>query len=170
MTTVAFTINGKRTRVDADPDTPLVWIIREHLKLTGTKFGCGIAQCGACTVHVDGEPAFSCTTPLEAVARREVTTIEGLSHDSSHALQRAWIEEQVPQCGYCQSGQIMTAAALLKRNPHPSRAQIIEAMNGNICRCGTYNHIIRAIGAAAKMTQNKHAPKHASAASAVGEG
>ncbi len=120
MTKVMFAINGAAVSVDADADTPLLWIVREHLKLTGTKFGCGIAQCGACTVHIDGDPAFACITPLEAVARRHVTTIEGLSHDSSHPVQRAWIEEQVPQCGYCQSGQIMAAAALLKRNPHPS--------------------------------------------------
>ncbi len=163
MTTIAFTINGKPARVEADEDTPLLWIIREQLKLTGTKFGCGIAQCGACTVHVDGEPVRSCITPLQIVAGRRVTTIEGLSPDSSHPLQRAWIEEQVPQCGYCQSGQIMSAAALLKRNPHPTRAQIVEAMNGNICRCGTYNHIIRAIGRAAGMTQNEHGTKHADA-------
>ncbi len=169
MATIAFTINGNAARVDADGDTPLLWIIRDHLKLTGTKFGCGIAQCGACTVHVDGEAVRSCITPLQVVAQRQVTTIEGLSPDSSHPLQRAWIEEQVPQCGYCQSGQIMTAAALLKRNPHPTRAQIVEAMNGNICRCGTYNHIIRAIGRAAGMTQNEHGTKHADAASS-GEG
>jgi isoquinoline 1-oxidoreductase subunit alpha len=147
MTT--FTINGKSVDVAADPDTPLLWIIREHLKLTGTKFGCGIAQCGACTVHIDGEPTRSCGVPLSGVAGKAVTTIEGLSVDSSHSLQKAWIAEQVPQCGYCQSGQIMQAAALLKNNPKPTREQIVEHMNGNICRCGTYSRIIAAIQIAA---------------------
>ena len=170
MATVAFTINGKPASVEADDDTALLWIVREHLKLTGTKFGCGVAQCGACTVHIDGEPAFACITPLKDVAQREVTTIEGLSHDSNHPVQRAWIEEQVPQCGYCQSGQIMAAAALLKRTPHPTRAQIVEAMNGNICRCGTYNHIIRAIGVAARMTLNEQPSKHTAVAPASREG
>lgn len=146
----AFTINGRAVDVDAEPDTPLLWVIREHLKLTGTKFGCGIAQCGACTVHIDGEPARSCVTWLDDVTGREVTTIEGLSPDASHPLQKAWISEQVPQCGYCQSGQIMQAAALLDSNPHPSRDQIIEHMDGNICRCGTYVRIIRAIQRAAQ--------------------
>lgn len=147
MTT--FTINGKSVDVAADEDTPLLWIIREHLKLTGTKFGCGIAQCGACTVHIDGEPTRSCSVPLSSVAGRTVTTIEGLSADSSHPLQKAWIAEQVPQCGYCQSGQIMQAAALLKKHPKPTREQIVEHMNGNICRCGTYSRIIAAIQTAA---------------------
>ncbi|MGK9168860.1 (2Fe-2S)-binding protein [Inquilinus limosus] len=146
----AFTINGRAMNVAAGPDTPLLWVIREHLKLTGTKFGCGIAQCGACTVHVDGEPARSCVTPLESVAGRAVTTIEGLSPDASHPLQKAWIAEQVPQCGYCQSGQIMQAAALLASNPSPTREQIIEHMDGNICRCGTYLRIISAIQRAAR--------------------
>jgi isoquinoline 1-oxidoreductase subunit alpha len=147
MTT--FTINGKSVDVAAEPDTPLLWIIREHLKLTGTKFGCGIAQCGACTVHIDGEPIRSCSVPLSGVAGKAVTTIEGLSAGSSHPLQKAWIAEQVPQCGYCQSGQIMQAAALLKNNPKPTREQIVEHMNGNICRCGTYSRIIAAIQSAA---------------------
>ena len=146
----AFTINGRAVDVPAEPDTPLLWVIREHLKLTGTKFGCGIAQCGACTVHVDGEPMRSCQTPLQDVAGKTVTTIEGLSPDASHPLQKAWIAEQVPQCGYCQSGQIMQAAALLKSNPQPSRQQIIEHMDGNICRCGTYGRIISAIERAAQ--------------------
>jgi isoquinoline 1-oxidoreductase subunit alpha len=141
----AFTINGNAVDVAAEPDTPLLWVIREHLKLTGTKFGCGIAQCGACTVHIDGEPARSCQTFLEDVAGRKVTTIEGLSPDSSHPLQKAWIIEQVPQCGYCQSGQIMQAAALLEHTPGPTREQIIAHMDGNICRCGTYVRIISAI-------------------------
>jgi isoquinoline 1-oxidoreductase alpha subunit len=141
--------------VAAEPDTPLLWIIREHLKLTGTKFGCGIAQCGACTVHVDGEPTRACITPLELVAGRSVTTIEGLSATSSHPLQQAWIALQVPQCGYCQSGQLMEAAALLARNPAPSREQIVEAMNGHICRCGTYNKIISAIQSASGVQPAK---------------
>jgi isoquinoline 1-oxidoreductase alpha subunit len=146
----AFRINGRAVDLAAEPDTPLLWVIREHLKLTGTKFGCGIAQCGACTVHVDGEPTRSCITLLEDVAGREVTTIEGLSPDASHPLQQAWIAEQVPQCGYCQSGQIMQAAALLNSNPNPNRDQIVEHMDGNICRCGTYVRIISAIQRAAR--------------------
>ena len=148
MTT--FTINGQAVNVAAEPDTPLLWVVREHLKLTGTKFGCGIAQCGACTVHVDGEPSRSCQTQLQDVAGKTVTTIEGLSPNASHPLQKAWIAEQVPQCGYCQSGQIMQAAALLKDNPKPTREQIIEHMDGNICRCGTYVRIISAIERAAR--------------------
>ncbi len=143
MTT--FTINGRRVDVSADLDTPLLWVIREHLKLTGTKFGCGIAQCGACTVHIEGEPVRSCVTQLSTVAGKTITTIEGLSLDSSHPLQKAWIVEQVPQCGYCMSGQIMQAAALLKKNPKPTRDEIVRYMDGNICRCGTYSRIIAAI-------------------------
>ena len=146
----AFTINGRRVDVKADADTPLLWVIREHLKLTGTKFGCGIAQCGACTVHVNGEPTRSCTTALADVAGKQVTTIEGLSQKGDHPLQKAWIAEQVPQCGYCQSGQIMKAAELLARNKNPSRAEIVSHMNGNICRCGTYTRIVAAIQRAAK--------------------
>lgn len=141
----AFTMNGRPVRVAAEPDTPLLWVIREHLKLTGTKFGCGIAQCGACTVHVDGEPTRSCQTLLQDVAGKTVVSIEGLSANSSHPLQKAWVAEQVPQCGYCQSGQIMQAAALLKSNPKPTREQIVDHMDGNICRCGTYPRIISAI-------------------------
>ena len=143
--TTAFVLNGKNVEVDADADTPLLWIIREWLKLTGTKFGCGIAQCGACTVHLDGHAVRSCQTFLEDVANRRVTTIEGLSANSDHPLQKAWIAEQVPQCGYCQSGQIMQAAALLSANPKPTRREIVGGMDGNICRCGTYPRIIRAI-------------------------
>ena len=143
--TTAFVLNGKNVEVDADADTPLLWIIREHLKLTGTKFGCGIALCGACTVHLDGGAVRSCQTFLGDVLHRRVTTIEGLSANSDHPLQKAWIAEQVPQCGYCQSGQIMQAAALLNANPKPSRREIVEGMDGNICRCGTYPRIIRAI-------------------------
>jgi len=147
---VAFTLNGKSKNVDVPPGTPLLWVLREHIGLTGTKFGCGIAACGACTVHVDGQPVRSCATPLSLVAGRAVTTIEGLSPDGTHPLQKAWIAEQVPQCGYCQSGQIMMAAALLAQNKKPTRAQIVQHMNGNICRCGTYNHIIAAIQRAAR--------------------
>jgi isoquinoline 1-oxidoreductase subunit alpha len=147
---VAVTVNGERQDVAVDRDTPLLWALREHLGLTGTKFGCGIAACGACTVHVDGNPVRSCITPLSLVEGRSVTTIEGLSPDGRHALQKAWIAEQVPQCGYCQSGQIMQAAALLARNKNPSRDQIVEQMNGNICRCGTYLRIIAAIQRAAR--------------------
>ncbi len=148
MTT--FTINGQRVEVDLAPDTPLLWVIRDHLGLTGTKFGCGIAQCGACTVHVDGEPVRSCQTWLEDVEGTSVTTIEGLSPDAAHPLQRAWVAEQVPQCGYCQSGQIMQAAALLSATPAPTRDEIVAHMDGNICRCGTYPKIIRAIERATK--------------------
>ena len=140
MTTVAFTINGKPASVDADADTPLLWIVREHLKLS-----CGAGLCGACTVHLDGKAVRSCQTQLSEVANKKVTTIEGLSPDSSHPLQKAWIANQVPQCGYCQSGQIMQAAELLARNPKPSRDQIVQHMDGNICRCGTYSQIITAI-------------------------
>jgi isoquinoline 1-oxidoreductase alpha subunit len=147
---VAFTLNGKSKNVDVPPGTPLLWVLREHIGLTGTKFGCGVAACGACTVHIDGQPVRSCATPLSLVAGRAVTTIEGLSPDGTHPLQKAWIAEQVPQCGYCQSGQIMMAAALLAKNKKPTRAQIVEHTNGNICRCGTYNHIIAAIQRAAR--------------------
>ncbi len=146
----AFTINGRAVDVTADPDTPLLWVIREQLKLTGTKFGCGVAQCGACTVHLDGEPARSCQVQLQDMAGRRVTTIEGLSPDGSHPLQKAWVAEQVPQCGYCQSGQIMQAAALLASNATPTREQIVDHMDGNLCRCGTYVRIVRAIQRAAR--------------------
>ncbi len=145
MTKVTFAINGAAVSLDADADTPLLWIVREHLKLTGTKFGCGAGLCGACTVHLDGKAVRSCQTQLSAVAGKKVTTIEGLSLDSSHPLQKAWIALQVPQCGYCQSGQIMQAAELLAKNPKPSREQIVAHMDGNICRCGTYSQIIEAI-------------------------
>jgi isoquinoline 1-oxidoreductase alpha subunit len=141
----AFTLNGKSKNVEVPPGTPLLWVLREHIGLTGTKFGCGVAACGACTVHVDGKPVRSCATPLSLVAGREVTTIEGLSPDGTHPLQKAWIAEQVPQCGYCQSGQIMMAAALLAKNKKPTRAQIVEHMATNICRCGSYPRIVRAI-------------------------
>ena len=145
-----FVINGRKVEVDAEVDTPLLWIIREQLKLTGTKLGCGIAQCGACTVHVEGNAVRSCQTFLEDIAEKNVTTIEGLSTNADHPLQIAWIAEQVPQCGYCQSGQIMQAAALLSSNPRLTRQQIIDGMDGNICRCGTYPRIVRAIERAMK--------------------
>ena len=143
--TVSFTVNSKAATSDAPPHTPLLWVIREQLKLTGTKFGCGTGLCGACMVHIDGKRAFSCQTQMSEVAGRAVTTIEGLSVDSSHPVQKAWLAERVPQCGYCQSGQIMSAAALLKETPKPSRDQIVEHMSANICRCGTYPRIVRAI-------------------------
>ncbi|HMC57902.1 MAG TPA: (2Fe-2S)-binding protein, partial [Candidatus Solibacter sp.] len=137
--------------VKAEPDTPLLWVIRDEVGLTGTKFGCGMALCGACTVHINGQPVRSCVTPISAVAGQTVTTIEGLSPDRSHPVQMAWIEEDVPQCGYCQSGQIMTAAALLAKSANPTDADIDEAMRNNICRCGTYDGIRRAIHRAAEM-------------------
>lgn len=140
-----ITLNGHRVQIRSEPDTPLLWVLRDELKMMGTKYGCGLALCGACTVHLDGEAIRSCVTPLEAVAGRQVTTIEGLSASGEHPLQQAWIAEQVPQCGYCQSGQIMGAAALLMRTPKPSVAQIEEVMNGHLCRCGTYPRIKAAI-------------------------
>ena len=146
---ISLTVNGKRYDVDVSSDTPLLWVLRDAIGLTGTKFGCGLQQCGACTVHLDGVSARSCGVPVSQVGNRKVTTIEGLSEKSSHPLQRAWIEEQVPQCGYCQSGQIMSAAALLARTPKPADSDIDTAMNGNICRCGTYQRIRRAIHRAA---------------------
>ena len=146
----SFTINGQTVDVDADPNTPLLWVIREHLKITGTKFGCGVGQCGACTVHIDGAATYACLTPVATVEGRDVTTIEGLSADGTHPLQEAWVAEQVPQCGYCQSGQIMRAADLLANNPDPSREEIVSHMSTNICRCGTYNRIISAIQRAAR--------------------
>ncbi len=147
---VSFTINGQAASVDAGADTPLLWVVREHLKLTGTKYGCGAGLCGACTVHVGGKAVPSCQTGLKDVAGKAVTTIEGLSPSNSHPLQKSWVAEQVPQCGYCQSGQIMKAAELLAKTKTPSRAQIVEHMDGNICRCGTYPRIVRAIERAAR--------------------
>jgi isoquinoline 1-oxidoreductase alpha subunit len=147
---VHFKINGQAASSDAPPATPLLWVIREDLKLSGTKFGCGVGLCGACMVHVDGKRAFSCQTQLSEVAGRSVTTIEGLSPDSSHTVQKAWLAEKVPQCGYCQSGQIMSAADLLKQKPHPTREEIVEHMSAHICRCGTYPRIVRAIERAAR--------------------
>jgi aerobic-type carbon monoxide dehydrogenase small subunit (CoxS/CutS family) len=145
-----ITINGVRHELTVDPNVPLVWVLRDTLGLTGTKYGCGVAECGACTVHVDGQPIRSCITPVGAVADRPVVTIEGLSDKGDHPVQKAWIAEQVPQCGYCQSGQIMQAAALLAQHPKPTRSQIVEHMNGNLCRCGTYPRIIRGIERASR--------------------
>ncbi len=147
----SFIVNGKPVNVDVEPSTPLLWVLRESLGLTGTKYGCGMALCGACTVHLDGKAIRSCVAPLSRVAGEHVTTIEGLSPDLSHPLQRAWIEIDVPQCGYCQSGQIMSAAILLQENPNPSDEDIDDAMSGNICRCGTYPRIRSAIHHAAEM-------------------
>jgi aerobic-type carbon monoxide dehydrogenase small subunit (CoxS/CutS family) len=146
---IALRINGKDVNVDAAPDTPLLWVLRDSLAMTGTKFGCGIAQCGACTVHIDGAPSRSCQLPVSALAGKEITTIEGISADGSHPVQQAWIAEQVPQCGYCQSGQIMSAVALLAKTKNPTDADIDAAMSGNVCRCGTYQRIRRAIHRAA---------------------
>ena len=148
---ISFTVNGKDQKVDVAPDTPLLWVVRDTIGLTGTKYGCGVALCGVCIVHVNGEPVRSCTTPISQVAGKRVTTIEGLSRNSSHPVQKAWIAEEVPQCGYCQSGQIMSAAALLAKNKNPSDADIDKAMSGNICRCGTYNRIHKAILTASAM-------------------
>ena len=148
-------INGEMKSLEVDPATPLLWVLREQLGLTGTKFGCGLALCGACTVHVDGKAVRSCVTPVAAVAEKRVTTIEGLSADRSHPVQRAWLEVQVPQCGYCQSGQIMSAAALLAVNANPEDRDIDDAMAGNLCRCGTYARIRRAIHLAAEMARGR---------------
>jgi aerobic-type carbon monoxide dehydrogenase small subunit (CoxS/CutS family) len=151
-TMIELRVNRKDHQVDVSPDTPLLWVIRETLGLTGTKFGCGMAQCGACTVHLEGEAVRSCVTPVARAAGKDVTTIEGLADDLHHPLLRAWIEEDVPQCGYCQSGQIMAAAVLLRENPRPTDADIDDSMTGNICRCGTYLRIRRAIHRAAELT------------------
>jgi isoquinoline 1-oxidoreductase alpha subunit len=148
---ISLVVNGKSRNVDVAPSTPLLWVLRDTLGLTGTKYGCGIAACGACTVHLDGEPVRSCILPVSAATGKQIVSIEGLSADRSHPVQRAWIEEDVPQCGFCQSGQIMSAAALLARNPAPTDADIDAAMVGILCRCGTYNRIRRAIKRAAKL-------------------
>jgi len=150
---IELVVNGVFRRADVAPDTPLLWVLRERLDLTGTKYGCGVALCGACTVHVDGQPVRACVTPVSAVAGRRVTTIEGLSSRTDHPVQRAWIELDVPQCGYCQSGQIMSAVALLQRTPAPTDADIDDAMAGNICRCGTYQRIRAAIHRAAALAR-----------------
>jgi|SRR5688572_11750253 len=145
MAAVNLSVNGKKQTVDVEPATPVLWVLRDHLDLVGTKYGCGVAQCGACTIHLDGVAVRSCMLPISAVGNKEITTIEGLSKNGEHPLQKAWLEHDVPQCGYCQAGQIMTAAALLTKNPKPTDAEIESAMNGNICRCGTYLRIKKAI-------------------------
>ncbi len=150
MATIELSINGQQKEIDVDPNTPLLWVLRDHLDLVGTKYGCGIAQCGACTVHVDGVAMRSCSMPVQGLAGKKITTIEGLSDNGDHPVQQAWIAHDVPQCGYCQAGQIMSAAALLKKNANPSDQDIDTAMNGNICRCGTYTRIKAAIKTAAK--------------------
>jgi isoquinoline 1-oxidoreductase subunit alpha len=150
-----LTVNGAQQNIDAAPDTPLLWVLRDHLSLTGTKYGCGMALCGACTVHVDGVAVRACVLPLQAAEGKTVTTIEGLAKDRSHAVQRAWVEMDVPQCGYCQSGQIMSAAALLRSNPSPSDAEIDAALSGNICRCGTYVRIRTAVHRAAELLRGE---------------
>ena len=152
---VEFVLNGKPQKVDVNPAMPLLWVLRDTLGMTGTKFGCGMALCGACTVHIDGSPTRSCVLPISSVAGKHVTTIEGLSTDRSHPVQRAWMEIDVPQCGYCQSGQIMSAAALLAKNPSPTDEQIDTAMTGNICRCGTYQRIRKAIHRASSSMAGK---------------
>lgn len=143
-------INGKKLKVDVDPNTPLLWVLRDHLKLVGTKYGCGIAQCGACTVHFNGNAVRSCQLPISSIEDNKITTIEGLSENGDHPVQKAWLEHDVPQCGYCQAGQIMSAASLLKSNPNPSDEEIENSMSGNICRCGTYTRIKAAVKTAAK--------------------
>jgi len=148
---ISLTVNGQKYELTVDPDTPLLWVLRDHLKLTGTKYACGIAACGACTVHLNGQPIRSCVTPLSSLADQSIVTIEGLSEDSDHPVQKAWLELNVPQCGYCQSGQLMAAAALLAQTPRPSDAEIDRAMSGILCRCGTYQRIRAAIHRAAEI-------------------
>ncbi len=148
-------INGKKKQVNVDPQTPMLWVLRDHLNLTGTKYGCGVAACGACTIHLGGVAVRSCQLPVAAIGTKVITTIEGLSENGDHPVQKAWLEHDVPQCGYCQTGQIMTAAALLKSKPNPTDADINSAMNGNICRCGTYLRIKAAVKTAAKLKNNK---------------
>ncbi|MGA8145386.1 MAG: (2Fe-2S)-binding protein [Candidatus Acidiferrales bacterium] len=166
MASISFRLNGKPQTLDVDPDMPLLWALRDVVGLTGTKYGCGVAQCGACTVHLDGSPIRSCVTSVSEIAGKSVTTIEGISADRSHVIQQAWITEQVPQCGYCQSGQIMAAAALLAQKPKPTDADIDRAMSGNICRCGTYQRLRRAIHRAAGQA----APESKTTASAARRG
>jgi len=169
MAAIKFTLNGKSQTVDVSPRMPLLWVLRDTLNMTGTKFGCGIAQCGACTVHLNGQAIRSCITPVSNVASKSVTTIEGLSTDNSHPVQSAWIELDVPQCGYCQSGQIMAATSLLAKTPQPTDADIDEVMKGNICRCGTYQDLRKAIHRAANImaTKNKRAGTAAQAKGGV---
>ena len=154
MANFNLNINGKQQQIDVDPTTPMLWVLRDHLKLVGTKYGCGIAQCGACTVHLGDNAVRSCQLPVSAVGDQKITTIEGLSENGDHPVQKAWLEEDVYQCGYCQAGQIMNASAFLKSNPNPTDEQIETAMNGNICRCGTYTRIKKAIKNAATNTEN----------------
>ena len=154
---VTLNVNGQSKQVDVEPDTPLLWVLRDSLELTGTKYGCGVAQCGSCTVHLDGQPVRACVMPVAAATGRKVTTIEGLHPRAEHPLQKAWVEAQVPHCGYCQSGQIMSAAALLARTPSPSNQDIDDAMAGNICRCGTYQRIRAAIKTAATLRKGARA-------------
>ena len=151
MATYQFSVNGQSREVEAQPNTPLLWVLRDNLDLTGTKFGCGKALCGACTVHLDGNPVRSCSTPVSAIGTKKITTIEGVSAAGLHPVQQAWIDENVPQCGYCQTGQIMSAIALIEKNPNPSDSDIDSAMSGNICRCGTYERIRKAIKRAANV-------------------
>ncbi|WP_128546813.1 (2Fe-2S)-binding protein [Larkinella soli] len=153
MSVYKLQINGKTVQADVEPDTPLLWVLRDHLGLVGTKYGCGIAQCGACTVHLNGQATRSCVLPVSSVGNSKVTTIEGLSKNGDHPVQQAWNEVDVPQCGYCQAGQIMTAAALLKRNPKPTEEEIETTMSGNLCRCGTYHRIREAVKLAATKTK-----------------
>lgn len=155
MASINLKINSKNYSVEADPKMPLLWAIRDLAGLTGTKYGCGIGQCGACTIHLEGNAVRSCSIPVSVAAGKNITTIEGLSPDNSHPVQKAWIQEQVPQCGYCQSGQIMSASALLKKNPHPSDTDIDTAMQGNLCRCGTYPRIRKAVKTAAHLSTQK---------------
>lgn len=150
MATFTLNINGTKQEVDVDPSTPMLWVLRDHLNLVGTKYGCGIAQCGACTIHMDGTATRACMLTVSSVGNSEITTIEGLSEEGDHPVQKAWLEVDVPQCGYCQAGQIMTASALLEKNPNPTDEEIEMAMNGNICRCGTYTRIKKAVKLAAK--------------------
>lgn len=152
MVSINLNVNGKKQGVDVDPNTPMLWVLREHLNLVGTKYGCGIAACGACTIHLDGLAVRSCQLPVAAAEGKSITTIEGLSENGDHPLQKAWIEHDVPQCGYCQTGQIMTAAAFLKDNPNPTDEEIESAMDGNICRCGTYLRIKAAVKTASQST------------------
>jgi aerobic-type carbon monoxide dehydrogenase small subunit (CoxS/CutS family) len=151
MANINLVVNGKKLTVDVDPSTPVLWVLRDHLGLVGTKFGCGMAQCGACTIHFQGNAVRSCVLPVSAAANKEITTIEGLSENGDHPVQIAWLEHDVAQCGYCQAGQMMTAAALLKKTPHPTDDQIETALQGNLCRCGTYLRIKAAVHTAAKL-------------------
>ena len=155
MAKYSLKINGKIQQVDADPTTPMLWVLRDHLNMPGTKFGCGMAQCGACTIHLNGDATRSCVLPISAIGKSVITTIEGLSENGTHPVQKAWLEHDVAQCGYCQGGQIMSATALLKSNPNPSDEDIDDAMSGNICRCGTYLRIKEAIKTAAKTSNSK---------------